>query len=185
MKKVVFLDIDGVLNSQQWAETRGSRVRNPTYADDVQHSTDPACIARLNMITEVTDAVVVLSSTWRTFHTWEDTANALRDRRGMTGAMIGRTPIPSEHDPDVFARYAGRRPHPQEPYPRGYEIQQWLDSADDVAAFVILDDDDDMEHLSPWHVQTDFATGGLQIGHVRRAIELLNVQRRNPRRARR
>lgn len=172
MNKIVFLDIDGVLNSTAWFKERG-KPTGKTYADDLAFYSDPGCIARLNLITEVTGAQIVLSSSWRHAAEWEKTAAILTERRGMTGHMIGRTPREDEQDHRVFKRYQRRNPTSQDHYPRGYEIQQWLD-ANPPCSFVILDDDDDMEHLGYRLVQTSFETGGLQLGHVRRAIVMLS-----------
>lgn len=186
MTKIIFLDIDGVLNYDSWF--RGRFVGGEgLYADELEAATDPACVQRLNMIVQQTGALVVLSSSWRHSAPWEETAQALVERRGFCGTMIGRTPLNgdvdrrpvSEVDPRVFMRFQGRRPKAAElqsrVYPRGYEIQQWLDS-NPPCHFVILDDDDDMEHLGPRLVQTDWLTG-IQIGHVRRCISMLNDTR--------
>jgi len=58
---------------------------------------------------------------------------------------------------------------------RGHEIQQWLDdwSGDKITNFVILDDDDDMEHLSDFLVLTS-ESKGIQDSDVKSAIEILN-----------
>ena len=55
---------------------------------------------------------------------------------------------------------------------RGGEIAEWLAEHPEVEHFVILDDGDDMDHLLPWLVQTDHATGLLD-AHVERAVAML------------
>lgn len=43
---------------------------------------------------------------------------------------------------------------------RGEEIQRWIDRFDgEIEGIVILDDDSDMLHLTPWLVRTPFETG--------------------------
>lgn len=174
MTPIVFLDLDGVLNHQDWFARR-SKVHTDVMAARVAQNVDPDCVRWLNEITDRTGARIVMSSTWRHLAPLSVLADGLRGR-GMTGALIGRTPLATEHDPRVFERYRGRLPAAMEPYPRGYEIQQWLDACPSPPPFVILDDDGDMEHLLPWLVRTDFELGGLKREHAMRAIELLSEQ---------
>lgn len=54
--KALFLDIDGVLNSEEWA--RSDRTRNLVDLDEV-------ALKRLQNIIATTGAKIVLSSTWR------------------------------------------------------------------------------------------------------------------------
>ncbi len=174
MRKILFLDVDGVLNHLEW-KRRQSKRPTRSYEEAFTRRIDPECLARLNLITDMTGAVIVFSSSWREGRPWRESAAILR-RVGMTGTMIDRTPTPAEQDGSVFAHYEGRLPKMLEPYPRGYEIQQWIDAQSFAAAptIVILDDDDDMAHLANRLVRTDSATGGLQFGHARRAIAMLN-----------
>jgi hypothetical protein len=72
--KVIFLDIDGVLN------TFATRRRNGI--DDI----DPSRLEMLHQLVDDTGAKVVLSSTWRTMHTIEDMSQRLRLQ------LIGYTP---------------------------------------------------------------------------------------------
>jgi len=73
--RVVFLDIDGVLNNPN--TRRGSIL-----------SLDPVCIANLNRITRETGARIVVSSTWRRF----DGINDILGHRGIIAEIIGITP---------------------------------------------------------------------------------------------
>lgn len=174
MRRLLFLDIDGVLNHSDWRRPPKRR-GDDSIAESLRRKVDPACVDRLNLILMATQCDVVLSSTWRHYAPTHEICAGLR-RLGMRGSLIGRTPLSSERDLDVFRRYRGRPPQFLEPYPRGYEIQQWIDCHDFelYPSIVILDDDADMEHLCPRLVRTSFEQGGLQLGHVRRAIELLN-----------
>ena len=54
--KVIFLDVDGVLNSNDWLEN--NRVRK-------ENSVNPEKVKLLAEIVQNTNAEVVLSSTWR------------------------------------------------------------------------------------------------------------------------
>ena len=142
---LLFLDIDGVLNSWEFAE----RIREKTECEvgdefyDEKNSFDPQAVERLNRILEETDCEVVLSSTWRLYHKlWE-----IKNWLIMNGMK-----------PEFGIRFIGVTP---ELYTvRGSEIQEWLykNNAND-RIFAIVDDDSDMEHLIDKLVQTDCKIG--------------------------
>jgi hypothetical protein len=128
--KIIFLDIDGVLNSQLWyVKTKGSRKR-----DDL----DTEAIGFLNNLIEKTGAKVVVSSTWRHSYT-EDQLQDILDRNGFKGEVIGTTL-------DL------RRGTHGDCILRGNEILAWMKDHPaelgcayyDYKDYVILDDDSDM-----------------------------------------
>jgi hypothetical protein len=149
MKPLLFLDIDGVLNSAVWFASMKERDwdRKP-----IHHMLDPEAVRRLNFIIAATGAEIVISSSWRIIHPLTSIADALK-KRGFIGTIIGAT-----------GSGPGRR---------GNEIQAWLDAhSRSTRPFAILDDDSDMEHLLPRLVKTTWAKGLLD-QHVPAAIELL------------
>ena len=60
--KLIFLDIDGVLNSKDWSDYVHSN-RDRQLTDVV----DPNAVKRICNICEKTDARIIISSSWRTF----------------------------------------------------------------------------------------------------------------------
>lgn len=150
MQPIVFLDVDGVLNSAAWFDTRGPRPPDRPLFD---HNIDPATVTRLNRLCSATNAGIVVSSTWR----FGATVAELRldfQRVGCTAPIIGKTPE------------RGRGP-------RCDEIALWLvRRVLPLPAFVILDDDADMFVLTPRLVRIDHAVG-LTDADVERAIALL------------
>ena len=60
--KYLFLDIDGVLNHEQWFD---SQHNNPDAKPFPHSCFDPQCVARVNEILEKTGAQLVISSSWR------------------------------------------------------------------------------------------------------------------------
>ncbi len=147
--KVIFLDVDGVLNH------RGS------FASGMPGGSKriaPECVAVLNSIIERTGADIVVSSTWRGDPNY---VRVLRDA-GVRGRIIGRTPD-SARKIEGTVLFSSCR---------GEEIQQWI-TENGVDQFVILDDDSDMAHLLPRLVQTSF-DGGLTPDHADRAVGMLN-----------
>jgi hypothetical protein len=76
-RRVIFLDIDGVLA--------------PIHHWDRYGDLDPACIRVLNEIAAQGSADVVVSSTWRYGRTVAQ-LQAMLDAQGFTGRVIGMTP---------------------------------------------------------------------------------------------
>ena len=142
--KVIFLDVDGVLNNYAAFEAAQGRHGTNVLA--------PECIERCNRLVEMTGARVVLSSTWRLM---ADFRAILRDG-GLRASIIDRTPYFTSGDQR-----------------RGAEIADWLRRNTTVVAYVILDDDSDMlEEQRPFFVQTHYQTG-LTDAHVARAAAIL------------
>lgn len=164
-RKYVFLDIDGVLNSKQHL-----REVVPAYADKL-NPTDfeigwnqiiPELVQRLNGL--VAEGVVfVLSSMWRKWFRL-DVMQELLSSHGFKGTLVAGTPVLDDR-------------------PRGQEIASWLESETGIElsrgqrawpAFVILDDNADMDRLMGKLVQTDYDTG-LQDEHIERARAMLGL----------
>jgi hypothetical protein len=159
--KIIFLDIDGVLNH---ADFLYGKHPVTSAADNYPHSVeafDPAALARLQRIIDATGAAIVISSSWRVIFKCEEIVAWLRNR-GLRARFAGKT---------------GRilTPHPngtgQEEVPRSDEIGDWLAGCPDVTAYVILDDDGDAE-IAGHYVGTDWETGLLD-EHVEAAIAVL------------
>ena len=135
--KVIFLDIDGVINSgDNMRALHRLHVNHGIGETRDQHGQlfDERCVNFLDIIIRETCAKLVISSTWRFHgtlrlrHMWDD--------RSLPGEIIGVTP--KHPNPELMERY-------YEPgAARGYEIQEWLDNHPEVTDYVILDDDSDM-----------------------------------------
>jgi len=163
--KIVFLDIDGVLNS---FETPASlNVPHSAWCPEVMNAfgieldvhTDK--VERVNKITEATGAKIVISSSWRVGYLaeWSDVIIHLHNM-GLKGFIIGRTPH-DKNDPEMNTR--------------GREIEAWFAKYPDetIENFVILDDNNKMDPLMDNLVKTDHKEG-LQDEHVEKAIEILS-----------
>ena len=166
--KVLFLDVDGVLNNDMWFEWRQycavhkkplkCREFNPEL-ESVNTMLDERNVANLNRIIESTDCEIVLSSSWRPNSMDEigEIDSALR-REGLIKSIFGITPR-------TLSRI------------RGEEIELWLETASkhyDVESYVILDDDSDMlESQLKNFVKVD-AVSGLTASDSSVAIDILN-----------
>ena len=129
--KIIFLDIDGVLNNSRcW----GNRPAIKAF--------DKECIIAFNEIIDATKARIVISSSWRNLFTYDSLCDILR-KVGVKGAILDVTPTVSIH------RH------------RGAEIKAWLDTKlwPEINSFIILDDEADMEDLKDHLLQTDSYTG--------------------------
>jgi hypothetical protein len=138
--KVLFLDIDGVLNSQKTCEAFGSPLKGgfPHGFDaDNMALFDHAAIALIRKLCEKTDASIVLSSSWRIIHSVHECAN------GLDLPIFDRTPSLNWH---------GRV--------RGDEIATWLTEHPEVTRYAIVDDDSDMlDWQKSRFVQTNYQEG--------------------------
>lgn len=112
--KILFLDIDGVLNSTRTCVAFGGFPHEFSQIG----AFDQVAIRLLQRLCDSAGVQVVLSSAWRL----SNEARAAGDALGLP--IIDRTPY-----------ICG---------PRGGEIQHWLDRHPDVECYAIVDDDADM-----------------------------------------
>lgn len=162
-KKIVFLDIDGVLN---WYH---SKSHNGLYL-----GIDSARIKRLARIVEATGAAIVLTTTWKDFyeigaykqHT--ETGKYMNNKFRKVGLKI------YDKTTDI-AGWAYR----------GAGIKVWLDSHPEVKEFIILDDeifkDYETYNYLPRMIKTMYKLepdqekfAGLTDNLVEKAIDILN-----------
>jgi len=130
--KVLFLDVDGVVNSKRTVQrTSAGFIGIDPYLSFLVGK----------IILNVPDLKVVLSSTWRL---WDESTDEVSKR---VAPLYGKTP----HMPI---------PGGAEECERGKEIKAWLDEHTEVVEYAILDDDSDMlpEQMSHFF-KTEWATG--------------------------
>lgn len=130
--KVLFLDIDGVVNCENTFKM-GARNTSP-------YPLDPEMAFMVGKIKLYTGCEVVLSSSWR--HD-KNAVKAVEDNIVPIFDITGTTPL-----------------YKYEDKPRGHEIQEWLDNHPDVDRYAILDDDSDMlDTQLPNFFKTSWKTG--------------------------
>jgi hypothetical protein len=147
--KIIFLDIDGVLNSRKSAAF---------YREPMRLAMDPKCVEELNTIwSRFTNTLIVLSSTWR-LHWPLPALQKHMMQFGFKGHLDDRTSFLNGKE-------------------RGIEILDYLNRCREndlvIDSFVILDDDSDMGALRSRLVQTSDEVGLTHEGALE-AIELLN-----------
>ena len=158
MDKFVFLDIDGVLNSEQyylekpqhkrWKEFKGKLDKHIAWG---VCNIDPKAVKLLNKLVAETNAKIVVSSSWRGDYALQTVFSLA----GIIEPIYGETPR-SEH------RW------------RGAEIETWLKERQEPYKYVILDDDNDMLDTQRNNfIHTDWKVG-LTEENVNEAIKILN-----------
>ena len=152
--KIIFLDVDGVLNSAEYRSQLGMQY----FSEIIDRQKMPL----LKRIVEETDAQIVLSSTWRKF--W----NPREKQQDSAGQYFA----------DLFREY-GLWIHSKTPVieraGRNEEIQAWLERYPYVDGYVILDDKDFgwSDALRAHFVQTDLNGDGQEEIQVQQAIDVL------------
>ena len=114
--KVIFLDFDGVLNSQRYFRCNG--------CEGV--ALDPVCMLRLQEIVAATDAKIVLSTSWREH--WE------KEMSECDGIGLKINEAFKEYNLLIFDKT------PFSKIDRETDIEIWLRRNSEVTEFVVLDD---------------------------------------------
>ena len=171
MKKVIFLDVDGVLNSDR------TLYESISLEDDL--------ILNLKEIINKTGAKIILSSSWRLS---TDAITTLMDKLDKFGLAISSMTCDGvdldwleKYEFDTTKKYLDTKFDYDEnkqikiTHDRGAEIFKWLHDHDDCA-YVILDDE--IEDIKPYFnesviVKTSYKTG-LTKEDVKKAVQILN-----------
>ena len=161
MKRIIFLDVDGVLNSHIVAEEWHQRTNTGGYGgwfDEKEVATKENVkwghvnVHNLREIIRATNAEIVISSDWRKNFSI-DKFKEMFKLYGWNAPVIDRTP----------AGYSSR----------GLEVNTWLKDNPDIDSFVIIDDTDMfLAEQKPKFVNTDPEVG-LTWKDANKAIEIL------------
>jgi hypothetical protein len=152
--KLLFLDIDGVLNSTKFF----NRIRSFIQIIDEDDYLDPEPIKIINELIEETDAKVIISSSWRLIHSLEK-INFLLQKHGAIFSAVDVTPELTNNN------QWGKR---------GLEIQAYLDSLKKKPESIcIIDDNNDIKPLEKYLILTTFKDG-LTKDHKDLCLEKLN-----------
>jgi len=163
MKKIIFLDFDGVLqidnHSNPW---QGDANLLEGYDDRDEYGLlfDYDCTERLQQLIEATDAEVVISSSWR--HLGLQMMMDMWQERQMPGELIDIIPM---YDQQSTGRFTSMS--------RGECVQEWLEE-NKCKCYVIIDDVDDfLQEQKGRFVETDYYLG-FQEEDLKKAIGILN-----------
>jgi len=155
--KVIFLDIDGVLNSEMYD---ASRTENTTDG-----YIDLSRVKLLADIVNVTDAKIVLSSTWRL--DWDKSSELCGEDGKYINQCLAKYGLVVMDKTPFISFFSDRRK----------EILTWLSNhRSEVESFVILDDiTGGWDELIGRAVITNPEGYGLEETHVQKALEVLSV----------
>ena len=150
--KIIFLDIDGVLNSDEYFD----KIKNLNI-NGIENDIDISKIILLKKSLDETGAKIVLTSSWR----YTRKAQELKQLLLSYGIIVDCTPFIDNE--------------------RGIEIKKWLQEHNDVQDFVILDDeifDSYDEKLMKKLIKISDTNGinygeGLQPKHIQEIIQRL------------
>lgn len=155
---LLFLDIEGVLNSSDWERFRTGAPA--TEQEQHLHQLDPAACALLRGLVEPLGCRMVVTSPWRYTLTLEQMAELIALRGGPREGWLDVTP---RHE-RVKMSLAGTR---------GDEIRAWRRAhPEETGPFAIVDDESDLGDLQPHLVRTDWKLG-LTVEDVERLRGLL------------
>lgn len=162
MRKIIFLDIDGVLNSNEYFESLPKEKEKFIEIDENK-------VLLLKEIVDKTGAEIVLSSTWRDLD-----CNDCKEAMEMYQYLLNTL---KKHGLSILDKT---------PYincNRPKEIKEWLNH-NKVQNFISLDDDFNEEQyqeqgLVNCLIKTSFweSNGGLQREHVNKAIFILKEKK--------
>lgn len=172
MRKVLFLDIDGVLNTERWH----NQASGDELKDEYGYMFDPVAVDNLRKIVDETGAAIVISSSWKCIglttmqRMWQD--------RHLPGKVIDITPnsVSDEfllnvdlNDMDLLSI-------------RGQEIKDWLiTNGGDSCQYVIFDDMNDVLQEQESHFVWIDPAVGITKANVDQAIRILGGGIKNER----
>ena len=155
--KVIFLDIDGVL------VTRNSiKYQYLNFPDEPNIRFSKKAVKNLNKLVRLTKAKIVISSTWRLFHSFEKLQNIFEEQK-IEGEIISTTSV--------------EKATVEEDIPRGQKIADWLEQYPKVKQYVIIDDDvqADCIQFHPYNcVETSYKRGFAPEDRFNEALAILN-----------
>ena len=134
---IIFLDIDGVLNSHRKLKEVYERTHKPHSG--YNYPFDEICLSNLKVLVELTNSKLVITSSWR------------KDKKGINKIIE----VLKEYELDQYI--IGYTPILNKP--RGIEIQEYLNQLDYNPNFIILDDDTDMDNLIDYLIKTNIKVG--------------------------
>lgn len=160
--KVIFLDFDGVLNSQGsflYEDNRRKKHKEQGVQGPVNETLCNVCTANFQFVLDqYPDVKVVISSTWRNLFTLEWLKAKLQSYHIDSSRVIGITPE------DTLGGDRGR------------EIQWWLNKHKEVTHYIIIDDND--WGITPIHTPERFVhttwAGGMTIAHAAELCDKLS-----------
>lgn len=169
MEKIIFLDFDGVLNTEHYQ--RLLSYQGKAWKDEYGALFDPEAVLQLRRIVEATNADIVIESSWK-FYGLEAMQEMWKERN-LPGKILDITPSSVSDSWLMTANLDDI--DPALGHCKGMEIASWLsDNASKEARYVIIDDECViMESQSPHFLLAD-PYNGITAEIADKAISILN-----------
>lgn len=157
--RILFLDINGVLDSASWYKREHERrFRETGVRKPLMDVLDPTSVGLLNNVIDRTNAAIVISSAWRNSYGISGTAARLHEAGfNHIEHVIGCTGNVNE----------GQRG-------RGKEILAWLEEHPDTENFCVVDDNRfDIPMDSTWDMRNHIQLVSPNVGITARDVEII------------
>lgn len=167
-KKIIFLDVDGVLNTERYRRIQAKNHAG-VMLDEFNLNFDPVATANLKQLIQETEAELVITSTWRIGKL--DTKYCfLWNHLERNLSLIALKHKVLDVTPLLYSVHT--------PYHRWHEIQHWLEANQhlSITQFVIIDDAWDMGIYNDHHFARCWSYTGLTHRVKQKALEILMHQ---------
>lgn len=154
MKDIIFLDVDGILNSFTFLKKESIRLRRPLSGKKFPF--DPSCLNCLCYLISETDAEIIITSSWRKYENHLEILMNKLAEYDLARHVYGFNPITGN---------------------LAEEIQLALNQLGTDTNYVILNDKHTNSNLDERLIQTD-STYGLTYEDVLKAINILKSRSR-------
>ena len=152
MNKIIFLDFDGVLNTEHYQGLL--QYQGKPWQDEYGAFFDPKAVKQLKRIIDATDADIVVESSWK--YLGLDAMKELWEVRNLPGTII-----------DITPSLLGKN--------KGVEIASWLSKyAKQDIRYVIIDDEYVILDFQLPHFILTNPYEGITEEQANRAISMLN-----------
>ena len=134
---IIFLDVDGVLNSLSYVKELCRENKRPYSGYDFPF--DPRCMNNLKRLVEETNSYLVITSSWRMHEIGKKILLNELNKYGLDMRVVGYTKVLHKT--------------------RGEEVKEFLKILDENVNYIIIDDDSDFDDLEEYLVKTSFQNG--------------------------
>jgi len=153
---ILFLDIDGVLNTKNCLRKQATNGNKPSAKKWC-----PIAVSHINLLVEKIGAKIVVSSTWRFNHSIDELRDFFENNGINRNSVIGITPNL------LYERHSSNR---------GDELQAWIDENDAHSDLhIIIDDNDDgISERFDHYIQTNMNVGFADRELIEKCFKILN-----------
>ena len=134
---IIFLDVDGVLNSIR--SLREAQSKNKQSYSCYNYPFDLTCLDNLSYLVRETNSYIVITSTWRMAEKGKEVLLSKLKEYDLDNRVIGYTKVLQKE--------------------RGEEIKEYLSRLDGNINFIIIDDDNDFKGLEEFLIKTNREIG--------------------------